>query len=249
VLCADVVHVVAADVEVREGGVVGHEGGEGDGAARLELVAGEEEGRERGAEHEGRGERGDAAVVEGVEAEVEVPERAEGGERGREQAHALDAHVVAAQAEVREVRGRAQRDGEDARAVRAHVAVAADAEAAEVADGEHGAQAVDAGGREEAEAGDAGAGDGGGEAVEDVRPLDGPRAREAEPEVRAHAERGGQARAQAVDEVPERLGRAAQELGVGVDPVLAPDVGGHGGEDVREGVGGQHTSSAEKKMR
>ncbi len=66
VLCADVVHVVAANVEVCEGGVVGDERGEGDGAAHLELVAGEEEGRERGAEDEGRGERGDAAVVEGV---------------------------------------------------------------------------------------------------------------------------------------------------------------------------------------
>ncbi len=98
-LCADVVHVVAADVDVGEGGVVGDERGEGEGAARLKLVPTEDEGRERGAEHEGRGERGDAAVVEGVETEVEVLERAEGGERGREQPHALDAHVVAAQAE------------------------------------------------------------------------------------------------------------------------------------------------------
>ncbi len=114
-------------------------------------------------------------------------------------------------------------------------------------DGQHGAQTVDAGGREEAEAGDAGVGDGGDEAVEDVRPLDRTRDRVAEPEVRAHVERGGEARAQTVDELLEGLGRVAQELRVGVDPVLAPDVGGHGGEDVSEGVGVQHLRSTKQK--
>ncbi len=78
VLRADVVYVVAADVEAREGGVAVHERGEGDGAARAELVAGEVEARERGAGHEDRGECGDVAVVEDVEVG-----RGGGSRRGR----------------------------------------------------------------------------------------------------------------------------------------------------------------------
>jgi hypothetical protein len=111
-------------------------------------------------------------------------------------AHALGAHVVAAQAEVREAGGGAQRDREDRGAVRADVAVAGEAEAVQLAEQEHGAQVVHARGREEAEAGDAGAGGDDGELVEDVRPLGGPRAGVLEPEVRAHADGGGQVRAQ-----------------------------------------------------
>jgi hypothetical protein len=237
VLCAEGLEVVAADVEVRECGVAGDEGREGDGAARAALVAREAEGVERGAEDEGRGEGGDAAVVEGVEAEVEVLEVVEGGERGREVLHAADADVVAAQVEVGEVRGGAQGAGEDGCALGARVAVAVQAEAAQVAAREDLGQAVELGGREEVQARDAGAGGDGAERVEHGGPLGGPRARVLEPEVRVHGDGGGQARARGVDEELQRPGRAAQDEGVRLRPVPAPDVRGDGGEEVQEGAG------------